>query len=91
MVSPEYLVLYVLKKLYNFHDALEDFKVLKILMELPQHVVDDHFQIIFFDISSTCDILCFQIQVKQYYETLKPPFLHYTISENMANICYAIK
>ena len=46
-VSPEYLVLYVLKKLYNFHDALEDFKVLQSLTELPQHVVDAHFQIIF--------------------------------------------
>ena len=43
-----YLGLHILKKkLYHLHDALEDFKVLQTLTELPQHVVDAHFQIIF--------------------------------------------
>ena len=43
-----YLGLHILKKkLYHLHDALEDFKVLKRLIKLPQHAVDVHFQIMF--------------------------------------------
>ena len=82
--SLEYLVSHILKISYSAHDALEDSKVLQRLTELPEHVVDVHYLNHTFDVSSTCDILSLQIQVKQCYETLRPLLLHNTISENMA-------
>mgnify|MGYP003690596629 CR=1 FL=1 len=82
--SLEYLVSHILKISYSAHDALEDSKVLQRLTEFPEHVVDVHYLNHTFDVSSTCDILSLQIQVKQCYETLRPLLLHNTISENMA-------
>lgn len=82
--SLENLVTHVLKISYNAHDALEDSNVLRRLTELPQHAIEEHYLNHSFDATGIFNIVFFQSQVKQNFETLKPLVVHNAISKNIA-------